>query len=227
MLRRQKHLFTLIELLVVIAFIAILASMLLPALGKARAKARQTSCINNLKQMGLMIMLYCDSHKDTTMPSGMQAGVMQNIYWQSILYCGSEGKAATSNAPVFQLDWANQGGYIKVKTFQCPSWVREPKTAQIPPLQHYAINTFFASDHVTRLLTSIRTPSKRAAALDYPNVRKNNRAGTDWISAWRHSFSANYLFADGHTQSMQFNDVPNENTTDEGKEFWGQQNVAN
>lgn len=60
--------FTLIELLVVVAIIAILASLLLPVLAKAKASAYQTTCISNMKQMGLALQMYTDEFMDTLPP---------------------------------------------------------------------------------------------------------------------------------------------------------------
>jgi prepilin-type N-terminal cleavage/methylation domain-containing protein/prepilin-type processing-associated H-X9-DG protein len=133
--------FTLIELLVVIAIIAILAAILFPVFAQARDKARQATCLSNLKQIGLGLMMYAQDYDENLPGSGVNANChpLHNVNWQT---CGPGG----SDTPYVLYGWAlwvkMLDPYTKNKgVFACPSGPRSGFQAQFgPPEDRFICN---------------------------------------------------------------------------------------
>ena len=97
---KKSQKFTLIELLVVVAIIGILAAMLMPTLGKARERARQISCANNLKQIGAAFNMYADDN-DGQIPNSWTVTVEEYLAPDyidiQIFLCPTKGSSAGTN----------------------------------------------------------------------------------------------------------------------------------
>jgi len=212
--------FTLIELLVVIAIIAILAAILFPVFAKVREKARQTSCVSNMKQIGLAILQYAQDSdelmptKGFAIPNGNPSGGDAYVSWQNIVAPYIKNGAGTYSGSGTE----NTGG-----VFACPSnsyhgnayasnGGQSQYRANYGCNYNNAFNTSGAGDGTFGDIGA----SVSLAAIDSPastiNLIENNHKSSDWdINIINPSFSAddaNSGFFAGHTGTgnFQFND---------------------
>jgi len=184
-MRKNKG-FTLIELLVVIAIIAILAAMLLPALSKARARAKSAVCMNNLKQLGISLLLYYENYEGL-IPKLIALNQFANFIPKSVVYCPTEKydshyySAYGANYMALCYPMSAADNYFNLDA------LRKSKSAS---------KMWIFTDSIAL------KQSGSYAFLNRKQFYRCDPRDVDGYIHFRHGGRANFLFVDGHVESL-------------------------
>ena len=191
--------FTLLELLVVISVIAILASLLLPALSRARQHALATYCLNNLRQWGLATQLYVVDHEDLLPPEGFGNPTTMQQLTQGWYFHLPE---MLSIPPYYQMAWRTNTAIDPGRCLWiCPA---NPRRSSGFNLFHYCLNEDYdgtgTADHRVKL-SSIRNPPVVVWLFDSKNIPGVGPA--NFVHTNLHSRGAQFTFLDGHARRFK------------------------
>ncbi len=219
--------FTLIELLVVIAIISILATILFPVFARARENARRTSCLSNLKQMGLGVVMYTQDYDErypmafSVQPQipapgswGGSAGAYQ-WFWQHQIYPYTKSKqiyyCPNGDSSVTSPYYAHYGANANVighrdyvpdanKSLALAS-VASPSTAyMLMDSGMYVVETNSVRDRLTSPISSWYLPGTRQYVGSESGITTDTFGLADYKSEGRHFDGNNVTFVDGHAK---------------------------